>query len=187
MMKIVSGKFGGRKLYTPKNNDIRPTSDKIRGAMFNMLQSRGALDTAHVLDAFCGTGALGLEALSRGASSCVFMDTARDSLSLACDNAEMLEVDAEFLLRDASKIGVRPHSTVPYDLIFLDPPYAQGLVSQVLKALIDGDWIAPQGWVACEAERSFTCNAIEGCGIDIEKTYGDTKITLIQYQPMTPE
>ncbi|PCJ03271.1 MAG: 16S rRNA (guanine(966)-N(2))-methyltransferase RsmD [Alphaproteobacteria bacterium] len=179
-MKIVAGHFGGRKLFVPKNNDIRPTSDKIRGAVFNMLQSRGVLDGAHVLDAFCGTGALGLEALSRGASSCVFMDKARDSLSLAQDNAEMLGVEAEFFLRDATNISARTEKTPAYNLVFLDPPYAKGLVSAALQGLLDGDWIAPEGWVVCETERAFTYSTIAGCEMDYEKTYGDTKITLIR-------
>lgn len=179
-MKIVAGHFRGRKLFVPKNNDIRPTSDKIRGAVFNMLQSRGVLDGAHVFDAFCGTGALGLEALSRGAESCVFMDKARDSLSLAQDNAEMLGVEAEFLLRDATKISTRTEAARPYDLIFLDPPYAKGLVSAALQGLLDGGWIAPEGWVVCETERAFTYSGVAGCEMENEKIYGDTKITLIR-------
>ena len=179
-MKIVSGQFGGRKLFVPKNNNIRPTSDKIRGAVFNMLQSRGALDGAHVLDAFCGTGALGLEALSRGADSCVFMDKARDSLSLAQDNAEMLGVEADFLLRDATKISARTEAARPYDLIFLDPPYAKGLASTALQGLLDGGWIAPEGWIVCETERAFTYSGVEECEMENEKIYGDTKITLLR-------
>lgn len=179
-MKIVAGYYRGRKLFVPKNNDIRPTSDKIRGAVFNMLQSRGVLDGAHVLDAFCGTGALGLEALSRGASSCVFMDKARDSLSLARDNADILGVEADFLLRDATKLSVRTDDIPAYNLVFLDPPYDKGFVSAALQSLLDGDWIAPDGWIVCETERAFTYNAISGCEMDNEKTYGDTKITLIR-------
>lgn len=178
-MKIVAGHFRGRKLLVPKNNDIRPTSDKIRGAVFNMLQSRGALDGAHVLDAFCGTGALGLEALSRGASSCVFMDKARDSLSLARDNAEMLDVEAEFLLRDATNISARTENTSAYNLVFLDPPYAKGFVPTALQGLLDGDCLAPNAWIVCETERAFTYSGAEGCEMDNEKTYGDTKITLL--------
>lgn len=178
-MKIVAGHFRGRKLLVPKNNDIRPTSDKIRGAVFNMLQSRGALDGAHVLDAFCGTGALGLEALSRGASSCVFMDKARDSLSLARDNAEMLDVEAEFLLRDATNISARTENTPAYNLVFLDPPYAKGFVPTALQGLLDGGCLAPNAWIVCETERAFTYSGTEGCEMDNEKTYGDTKITLL--------
>ena len=178
-MKIVGGKFGGRRLNTPKNNDIRPTSDKIRGAVFNMLQSRGALDNVRVLDAFCGTGALGLEALSRGASHCTFIDKARSSLDLTKENADMLNVmdDCAFTLKDASKMGNIADS---YDLIFLDPPYNKGLINITLEALIAGDWLAPKGWLICETEKNFNYTPIKDLTLDSEKTYGDTKIIILQ-------
>ncbi len=92
-MRIVSGRHGGRRLQVPKNNKIRPTSDKIRGAIFNMLSAREAIDDAHVLDGFCGTGALGLEALSRGAAQALFIDTSKASLSLARENVSALKED----------------------------------------------------------------------------------------------
>ncbi|MGB3213195.1 MAG: RsmD family RNA methyltransferase, partial [Alphaproteobacteria bacterium] len=85
-MRIVSGKYGGRKIEVPKGDSIRPTSDKVRGAIFNILVSRGAVSGANVLDAFCGTGAMGLEALSRGADSCVFMDIHKPSLDVTRQN-----------------------------------------------------------------------------------------------------
>ncbi len=181
-MKIVGGKFGGRRLISPKNNNIRPTSDKIRGAVFNMLASRDALAGVRVLDAFCGTGALGLEALSRGANHCSFMDKARSSLDLAKENAYMLKTadNCDFILKDSSKINVRAEGESLYDLVFLDPPYNKGLINDTLNALINGNWIAPDGWIICESERAITC-AIEGYNINSEKTYGDTKITLLTY------
>ena len=89
-MRIVSGQYSGRKLEVPKGRDIRPTSDKVRGAVFNALRSRGAVEDEKVLDAFCGSGALGLEALSQGASSCTFVDKSRHSLELAQRNAKAL-------------------------------------------------------------------------------------------------
>ncbi len=91
-MRIVAGQYGGRRLEVPKGRDIRPTSDKVRGAIFNALRSRGAVEEARVLDVFCGTGALGLEALSQGAAHCTFMDKARESLELAKRNAQNLGV-----------------------------------------------------------------------------------------------
>lgn len=188
-MKIVSGIFGGRKLFTPQNRDVRPTSDKIRGAIFNMLQSRGAIDGANVLDAFCGTGALGLEALSRGSDHCTFTDKNRHSLELAQDNVEMLNAGeiCTLSIKDATKINARTDQQKPYDLIFLDPPYSKGLVDGSLTALINGDWISPNSWIVCETERSCTIDINNGLILDSEKTYGDTKITLLGYQPITPE
>lgn len=177
-MKIVGGKFGGRKLSVPKNRDVRPTSDKIRGAVFNMLSSRGALENSRVLDAFCGTGALGLEALSRGAMHVTFMDKAHISLDLAKENAAMLKTDdvCDFILKDSSKIGKCPDK--PYDLIFLDPPYNKGLINTALEALIKGDWLAPDCWIICESERSFQYSGVN-INTDNEKIYGNAKITLL--------
>ena len=182
-MKIVSGKFGGRKLFTPQNRDIRPTSDKIRGAVFNMLGSREALKDANVLDAFCGTGALGLEALSRGAAHCTFTDKMHASLNLAKENAQMLKVMdiCDFILADASKIGSRSDIEEPYDLVFLDPPYNQILVCSTLQALVDGDWIAIDGLVICETEKYYDYVAMDGFILDNEKIYGDTKVILLKY------
>ncbi len=178
-MKIIGGIFGGRRLNAPINNDIRPTSDKIRGAIFNMLQSRNAIDGANTLDAFCGTGALGLEALSRGASHCDFMDKAKSSLDLAKDNADLLGADnnAKFTIKDSSKIT----GTNLYDLVFLDPPYNKGLIQITLDALINGECLSNGAWIICESEYSFSCSPTENITIDNVKTYGDTKVTLLRH------
>ncbi len=184
-MKIVSGTFGGRRLNTPKNNDIRPTSDKIRGAIFNMLQSRGCIDGATVLDGFCGTGALGLEALSRGATHCTFMDKAKSSLDLARENSDMLGATnmSNFVLKDCTKITNAIINTKPYNLVFLDPPYNKELISAALLALTGENLLSDGAWIVCESEKAFTCPNIKNMIGDNEKTYGDTKITLINYQP----
>ena len=182
-MKIVSGKFGGRKLLSPQNKDVRPTSDKIRGAIFNMLQSRGAIEGANVLDGFCGTGALGLESLSRGAVRCIFMDNARTSLELAQENARIFgaEEDCVFSLKDATKISERKGEQEAYTLVFLDPPYAKSLVKMPLEALVGGKWLADNCLVVCESERRCSINIMVGFNVDSEKTYGDTKVTLLTY------
>ena len=182
-MKIISGKFGGRHLHTPKDKHIRPTGDKIRGAVFNMLEARGVLEGVRVLDAFCGSGALGLEALSRGAGYCCFMDKARASVALAQKNADMLDVAAscDCIVQNALTIGRRtPHENT-YGLILLDPPYNKNFVTSMLEVLIQGDWIAPAGWIVCETEKSWHYTPIEGYSPDQEKTYGDTKITLLRF------
>lgn len=183
-MKIVSGKFGGRKLVVPKSRDIRPTSDKIRGAIFNMLASRDAIEDASVLDAFCGTGALGLEALSRGASRCTFIDKAKEALSLAQENVRVLGVEdqCDFLLKDAVKMKSTEKT---YDLIFLDPPYFLDLVPQILEQLLTEKMFSENAWVACETEKKVDIS-VSGFAVENEKKYGDTKITLLQYQPITP-
>ena len=129
-MRIVAGTHRGRILKTPTGSDIRPTSDKVRQAVFNTLNSRGAVVDAVVLDAFCGTGALGLEALSQGAEAAIFMDISATSLNLAKANATLLreEEASSFLLKDAGNPGQRPPSIPPATLLFLDPPYRRNLV-----------------------------------------------------------
>ncbi len=177
-MRIVSGHYGGRHLQVPKGRDIRPTSDKIRGAIFNALRSRGSVEEAHVLDCFCGTGALGLEALSQGAKACTFIDKNRTSLDLAKENSAMLGIgdEAEFLLKDSSKLSVRPENIPPFDLVFLDPPYAKGLIVPTLKGLYDGAWLAKGAVCVIEVEKNFAETLPECYELLNKRNYGETKI-----------
>jgi 16S rRNA (guanine966-N2)-methyltransferase len=187
-MRIVSGKFGGRKLYVPKGRDIRPTSDKVRGAIFNALQSRGVLDGAQVIDGFCGSGALGLEAISRGAAHGVFIDKNRASLDAARDNAGSFGLKDEvfFMLRDAVKPGARPQNILPATLVFLDPPYRQDLLNPALEALHEGQWLESGAFLVCEVEKECALSAPGLFALQDERIYGDTKIRFLRYAN-TPE
>lgn len=179
-MRIVAGKYGGRRLDVPKNRDIRPTSDKVRGAIFNALDARGAIEGAAVLDCFCGTGALGLEALSRGADSCEFWDKDKQSLALAKANAEALgaQGQSEFVLRDASK-GNAPFKDKIYDLVFLDAPYRKGLVDITVQYLQENNSFSPSVTVVIEAERDYEPNLDGSFTVQFEKIYGDTKVLFL--------
>lgn len=180
-MRIVAGIYGGRKLLVPKGKDIRPTSDKIRGAIMNMLRARGAITDAVVLDSFCGTGALGLEAISQGARSCVFMDTASESLDLAKQNSAALGLStAQFLRCDATKAPFRPATSPPATLVFLDPPYKKELLLPSLQSLKQNDWLADLGWIVAESESKLELDWPEYVSPETEKVYGETKITLLQ-------
>lgn len=181
-MRIIAGKYGGRRLDTPKDNKIRPTSDKVRGAIFNALLSRIDMEEAIVLDAYCGSGALGFESLSRGAQHCTFLDKSRTSLDLCKHNAETLgaEQDSTFLVKDSSKsITGLPHAA--YNLIFLDPPYNKGLIEETLKVLENAHLIAPGAIIILESEKNWNAATGANFTIESEKTYGDTKITITQY------
>lgn len=184
-MRIVAGIHGGRTIKTPKGKDIRPTSDKTRGAMFNSLTAMGALDGAVVIDAFCGTGALGLEALSRGASQCLFVDKHRASVELAKENADILGEDAhsKFMLKDASKLPPRLDDYDQASLIFLDPPYYKDLIIPTLKTLKEGDWLQKAAIVVLETEKNFEWLGLEGFIQANEKIYGETKVISLR----TPE
>ncbi len=178
-MKIVSGKFGGRKLISPYDDRVRPTSDKVRGAVFNMLQARDAIADATVLDAFCGTGALGLEALSRGAKFCRFMDLDRMSLDLAFENVENLSClnQSDFVKCDATKMR---QSDEAYSLVFLDPPYHKNLVHEMLCVLKDGSHLCEGAWIVCETERQCDVSS-QGYVLAQDRVYGLIKISLLQY------
>lgn len=182
-MRIVSGLYGGRKLSVPKGRDIRPTSDKVRGAIFNMLRSRGAVEGAHVIDCFCGTGALGLEALSQGASHCIFIDNSKDSIALAKENAAAFKTGnaAEFIFKDAAKLSDRLEKYAAANLVFIDPPYNKDLVPKALQALKKGGWLSQDAVLVIEAEKNFAAAFLSDFTIDQERLYGDTKILLLRY------
>ncbi|NCC22080.1 MAG: 16S rRNA (guanine(966)-N(2))-methyltransferase RsmD [Alphaproteobacteria bacterium] len=181
-MRITAGEFGGRVLHTPKDASVRPTSDKVRQAIFNVLASRGLPEQIVVADLFCGTGALGLEALSRGASHCLFVDKSRESLALCRKNVEALGLGADrvtLMQGDARKLPSLPESVRRADLVFLDPPYRKGLVEPALEALMDAGWVEKKFWAVVEIASDEPVPAIAG-EIDADKTYGDTRVLLVK-------
>jgi 16S rRNA (guanine966-N2)-methyltransferase len=177
-MRIVGGTYRSRLLKTPKDDSIRPTSDKVRLAVFNMLRSRQAIDDAYVLDAFCGTGALGLEALSQGASYCHFWDKSPTSLALCTDNINALNVREQATTRlvNTPRVDQNPNPEKPFTLVFLDPPYRKGLVDKALFALHTGGWVNTQ--TVCVIEISADEKIETPLTVIQEKIYGDTKILL---------
>lgn len=188
-MRIVAGKYRGRALESPSSNIIRPTSDKIRGAIFNALLSRIDLREAFVADLFSGSGALGLEALSRGAAQCLFMDKSHQSLSLTKRNAANLNIDTGQTLFQQGEAQSLPANALDhtFNLAFLDPPYRKSLIPPTLDALHNGRWLHDGAWciVECEddaqaidaikAAAHFTCEK--------NKTYGSTHIMYLRYIP----
>jgi 16S rRNA (guanine966-N2)-methyltransferase len=143
-MRISGGSLRGRILAAPKGRDVRPTSDKVRQAVFNILLKYGLPEGAQVLDLCCGTGALGLEALSRGAAFATFIDKSAESLAACHRNIEALGLAAQAraLRRDAHRPGPLPPGAAPAELLFLDPPYKLDIIPDALGALAQG-WLAP--------------------------------------------
>jgi len=174
-MRITAGSHKGRRLETPKGRDVRPTSDKIRAAIFNALNSRGLILDAVVLDAFCGTGALGIEAISQGASHCTFFDKARSSIDLCKANIQNLELtdQSQFILSDATK--AKENEGAKADLVFLDPPYNKNLSAPTIEHLKANNWLSDDCFFVIETDKK---EEIESDLITIETTkiYGDTKI-----------
>lgn len=181
-MRIVAGSHRGRVLKAPEGQEIRPTSDKVRQAIFNVLSSHYGIIELRVLDLFCGTGALGLEAISQGAADCVFLDLSSASLGLAKENARNLRLleRCTFIQRDAVKIGVRPDSLSPFDLVFLDAPYHKNLSGPCFQGLIDGNWLKNGAIIVVETENDAIFPIFSG-KIWAEKVYGLTKVTFLSY------
>ena len=158
-MRIVGGRHRGRQLESPADLPIRPTGDRAREALFNILEhgklAQGGLSPvrgARVLDVFCGTGALGLEALSRGAAHAVFLDSDAAALKLARRNVARVQETAQatFLPADATR---PPTADQPCTLIFLDPPYAEDVLEPAMAALTKGGWVAPGAIIVAEVDR----------------------------------
>jgi 16S rRNA (guanine966-N2)-methyltransferase len=183
-MRIVSGEFGGRRLEVPKGNDIRPTSDKTRGAIFNILRARIDFENLNVMDLCCGTGALGIEALSQGAAFCIFVDSAKDSIDLAKRNIAAMKAEsrAKFIQKDAAKVGEKPQDSSSFGLVFLDPPYNKNIIPGALAALHEGGWLADEALCVVESEKDWRIELPENFKMIDERLYGETKIILCQYQ-----
>ncbi len=174
-MRIVAGKFRGKQLGSPEDASIRPTADRVRESIFNILASRlgPRLDGRRVVDLFAGTGALGLEALSRGAAHVVFVDTGAEARGLIRDHIEAFGAGgiARLLRRDATNLG--PAGTMgPVDLVFLDPPYGQGLGERALVSLRQGGWLKPESVLVLEESSDATVDLPEGFKLDDRREYG---------------
>ncbi|MCG6901455.1 MAG: 16S rRNA (guanine(966)-N(2))-methyltransferase RsmD [Rhodobacter sp.] len=184
-MRIISGARRGLKLAEIGKGDagahLRPTSDRVRESLFNILTG-GAYGTpimgARVLDLFAGTGALGLEALSRGAAHVTFVDDGKVANALIRDNIRAMQAQdtTRLIRRDARELG--PCETAPFSLVFLDPPYGKGLGMRALVAAADNDWLTPDALVVCEENAPQTPPA--GFARRDSRRYGDTHVTLLQ-------
>lgn len=182
-MRIVAGKFRGRQLETPKGDDIRPTSDRVREAVFSIIGSRlGANLTGNrVLDLFAGTGALGIEAISRGADHCVFVDEGVEARGLIRHNIQEFGIagQVKLLRRDATDLG-SVLAFKPVDLVFIDPPYGQGLGEKALASAFKGGWFSDDVIVVFEEKANVELAIPEGLKITDRRDYGDTAITFIE-------
>lgn len=181
-MRIIAGKFRGQSLTSPRDGSIRPTSDRVRESMFSILSSKlsPSFDEIIVLDLFAGTGALGFEALSRGASFATFVDTGAEARGLIRGHIEDFGVGGitKILKRDATDMGGKG-THVPANLVFCDPPYAKGLGEGALKTAYDGGWIADDAHIVLEEKRGQAIE-LDPCFELIEtRSYADTDIHFI--------
>ena len=182
-MRIVAGKHRGRRLLAPQGHDIRPTSDRVREALFNLLAHSldwSGLEDAWVADIFCGTGAVGLEALSRGAAHATLVDNGQPAFAATRQNIATLgeEQRTSFLRNDATKPMPRPAR--PIDFAYLDPPYRLEVTAEVLTNLLDSGWLAPDALSCVELHRKAAFEAPEGFAVEDERIYGDTRLVFLK-------
>ena len=183
-MRIVAGKFKGRELQGPTSLATRPTSDRVRESLFNIL-AHGIdgfdIEGSRVMDLFAGTGALGLEALSRGAKFCQFVEESSEARSVIRNNADSFGAIGlcKIWRRDATDLGsCAPQS--PFELIFADPPYNKGLGEKALVSVMAGQWLAPRGIIVLEELAKVQVPVVDGLALVDERTYGETVIRLFR-------
>ena len=177
-MRIIAGEWRGRAIEAPPGPGTRPTADRVRETLFSMLASRiGSFEGLRVADLFAGSGALGLEALSRGAAFACFVENDPKAASVIRANATDLGALDRVQILGSSALAL-PRSG-PFDLLFADPPYAPGSGSAVVAAVAAADWLAPAGWMAVETARGDQVDA-GGWTVDAERDVGRARVTLLR-------
>ena len=189
-LRIIAGAHRGRKLIAPEGREIRPTSARARESLFNILahgvataDGASPLIGARVLDGFCGTGALGLEALSRGAAFVTFLDTSPEAMKAVSENLRAMDMQKQAAMVRADAISP-PQSRQPCSLVFLDPPYRSGLIPKALLALQGKGWIAPGALICAELAATEDLLPPDGFVQIDERRYGAAKIVLARAQEM---
>ena len=178
-MRIIAGEWRGRKLVAPRGDVTRPTADRTRETLFSMLVSRlGSFEGLSVLDLFAGSGALGLEALSRGAGSGLFVEQDGDALKALRSNVEALGARARTTIQAGSVMAMGA-ARGTFDLILLDPPYGTGAGQVALDRLLRLSWIGPQTWVSLETENKEIV-AVAGLSNEADRKVGKAKLTLLR-------
>jgi 16S rRNA (guanine966-N2)-methyltransferase len=178
-MRIIAGEWRGRKLVAPKGESTRPTADRARETLFNMLTSRlGSFEDLRVADLFAGSGALGLEALSRGCAHCLFVEQDRDAVAAIGKNIDSLDARARTAIENGSVMSLRS-AREPYDLLLLDPPYNTGAGVVALDRLLRLGWIGEATWIVMETARTEDVT-VSGLDAESDRRVGKGKLTLLR-------
>jgi 16S rRNA (guanine966-N2)-methyltransferase len=183
MMRVVGGRLKGRNIAAPSSRDIRPTADRLRESVFNILLHAydDPIEGARVLDLFAGTGALGIEAVSRGAAFTLFVDNGAEARALLRNNVEALGLGGvtKVYRRDATNLGPA-HPVEPFALVFLDPPYGRGLAEKALASLRSGGWLMPDALLVVEESKAANIAAPEGFEELERRAYDDTEFVFLR-------
>ena len=177
-MRVISGQWRGRPIVAPKGDATRPTADRTREALFSMLASRvGSFDELAVADLFAGSGALGIEALSRGAATCLFVEQDKAALDALRANLAKLEVGgADVRATSVLALGPAPR---PLDIVMMDPPYGSGAGAVAADKLARLGWIGPATWVSIETAKTEVLD-LPHFSVDAERSYGKARVTLLR-------
>src|SRR4051795_2609374 len=182
-MRVVGGRLKGRTLVSPASRDIRPTTDRLRESLFNILVHAygDPISAARVLDLFAGTGALGIEAISRGAGFALFVDSGAEARALLRNNVEALGLGGvtKVYRRDATDLGPA-YPMAPFSLVFLDPPYRMKLAEKALVSLRDGGWLTPGALAVVEEAKAAEFSAPEGFDELERRVYDDTEFVFLR-------
>lgn len=186
-MRITAGKHRKRSIEAPKGTNVRPTSSMVREAIFNVVmhaeppaEQSSLLVGQLVADICCGCGTLGIESLSRGAESAVFVDSSRESLEQTRKNISKLGEDdnADFIRADATNL---PPAKAPASIVFMDPPYGRNLVAPIIKSVLAGGWIIEGGIIAVELSLRDETPEVDGVELIKEKVYGKSKLAFYAF------
>ena len=177
-MRIIAGEWRGRAIDAPPGQATRPTADRVRETLFSMLTSRlGGFQDLRIADLFAGSGALGLEALSRGAAAATFVESDAQAAAAIRRNADRLGASERVRVIGGSALAL-PKSE-PFDLIFADPPYAPGSGSAVVHSVLNAEWLACGGWLSIETSRDDTVDPAE-LALDTVRDVGRARLTLLR-------
>ena len=182
-MRVVGGRLRGRNLASPSSREIRPTADRLRESVFNILMHAydNPIEGARVLDLFSGTGALGIEASSRGAKFVLFVDNGAEARALLRNNVEALGLGGvtKVYRRDATSLGPA-YPVEPFSLVFLDPPYGRGLADKAVASLRDGKWLTPDALVVVEESKAAGFSAPDGFEELERRAYDETEFVFLR-------
>ena len=175
-MRVIAGQWRGRPLDAPPGRSTRPTADRVRETLFSMLTSRlGSFEGLRVADLFAGSGALGFEALSRGAAHVTFVENDAQAAAVIRKNADRLGASVQVMTASALRL---PRAEA-FDLVLADPPYADGSGSAVVEAILAAEWLKPGGWLSVETSRSDSVDP-QGLEIDTTRDVGKARLTLLR-------
>ncbi len=179
-MRIIAGTYRGRILSSPRDHSVRPTTDRAKQTIFDILANRIAFEGLNVLDLFSGSGSLGLEAISRGAASVTFVDSSRDSLDLLRKNVRTLDCEGQCIVYQADVFWYLKNTTSKFDLVFVDPPYKLENIGTLPHAIHDAGILLPKAYVVMEHSRESPIDLDESAYIVTRKPFGQTTVLILE-------